>query len=59
MSPCLDPYLFGLAEKATGLSSSGFYVIVGAAILGLLLVPLLAKAIDAEPTPRVAQPVTE
>ncbi|MNQ75166.1 putative tartrate transporter [compost metagenome] len=52
------PYLFGLAEKASGLSSSGFYVIVGAAILGLLLVPLLAKAINAEPV-LVAQPVTE
>jgi MFS family permease len=48
------PYLFGLAEKASGLSSSGFYVIVGAAILGLLLVPLLARAINAEPTPQPA-----
>lgn len=46
------PYLFGLAEKASGLSSSGFYVIVGAAILGLLLVPLLARAINAEPAPQ-------
>lgn len=46
------PYLFGLAEKASGLSSSGFYVIVAAAILGLLLVPLLARAIKAEPTPQ-------
>ena len=53
------PYLFGLAEKASGLSSSGFYVIVGAAILGLLLVPLLARAINAEPVPLATQPVTE
>lgn len=45
------PYLFGLAEKASGLSASGFYVIVGAAVLGLVLVPVLAKAIDAEANP--------
>ncbi|CAI8862387.1 MFS transporter [Pseudomonas sp. IT-P171] len=53
------PYLFGLAEKATGLSSSGFYVIVGAAVLGLLLVPLLAKAINSEVSPLAAEPVME
>lgn len=53
------PYLFGLAEKASGLSSSGFYVIVTAAVLGLLLVPLLAKAINREESPLVPIPVTE
>lgn len=53
------PYLFGLAEKASGLSSSGFYVIVTAAVLGLLLVPLLAKAINCEESPLVPIPVTE
>ncbi|MBZ9784652.1 MFS transporter [Pseudomonas sp. REP124] len=47
------PYLFGLVENATGLSSSGFYVIVSAAVLGLLLVPLLARAIDNEPGPQL------
>ncbi|MDB6141347.1 MAG: major facilitator superfamily 1 [Pseudomonas sp.] len=53
------PYLFGLVEKASGLSSSGFYVIVAAAVLGLMLVPLLAKAIDAEPNARLANPAFE
>ncbi|MCS3472294.1 MFS family permease [Pseudomonas sp. JUb42] len=53
------PYLFGLVEKASGLSSSGFYVIVSAAVLGLLLVPLLARAIDAEESPLMATAVTE
>lgn len=52
------PYLFGLAEKASGLSSSGFYVILAAAVLGLLLVPMLAKAINAEAN-SAAMPVTE
>ncbi|MFJ3681306.1 hypothetical protein [Pseudomonas sp. NPDC090208] len=44
----VGPFLFGLAEKASGLSSSGFLVIVAAAVLGLLLVPLLGMAINAE-----------
>ncbi|MGX5218461.1 MFS transporter [Pseudomonas segetis] len=52
------PYLFGLVEKASGLSSSGFYVILAAAVLGLLLVPALAKAINAE-TNATAMPITE
>lgn len=52
------PYLFGLVEKASGLSSSGFYVILAAAVLGLLLVPILAKAINAE-TSATAMPITE
>ncbi|NYI00407.1 MFS transporter [Cupriavidus plantarum] len=42
------PYLFGMAEAATGRSASGFAVIIGAAVLGLLIVPLLARAIDNE-----------
>ncbi|MCC8395901.1 MFS transporter [Paraburkholderia sp. MMS20-SJTR3] len=44
----VGPYLFGLAESATGKSSAGFSVVIGASILGLLLVPLLAKAIQAQ-----------
>ncbi|MDH0746809.1 MFS transporter [Pseudomonas sp. GD03842] len=44
----VGPFLFGLAEKASGLSSSGFMVIVAAAVLGLGLVPLLNRAMTAE-----------
>jgi MFS family permease len=44
----VGPYLFGLVEAATGKSAAGFSVVVGASILGLLLVPLLAKAIRSE-----------
>lgn len=40
----VGPYLFGMAESATGRSAAGFSVVMGAAALGLLLVPLLAKA---------------
>lgn len=41
----VGPYLFGLAEAITGRSDSGFNVVVVASVLGLCLVPLLAKAI--------------
>ncbi len=44
----VGPYLFGLAESASGKSASGFSVVVVASILGLLLVPLLSKAIQSE-----------
>ena len=44
----VGPYLFGLAEGASGKSTSGFSVVVGASILGLILVPVLAKAIRSE-----------
>lgn len=44
----VGPYLFGLAESASGKSASGFLVIVGASILGLILVPLLARALESE-----------
>ncbi|GAA1746141.1 MFS transporter [Dietzia kunjamensis subsp. schimae] len=37
----VGPYAFGLTEKATGSPSSGLWVLVGATILGLLLLPLL------------------
>jgi MFS family permease len=44
----VGPYLFGMAETASGRSDSGFLVILVAGVLGLLLVPVLAKAIRAE-----------
>ncbi|SAK98926.1 major facilitator transporter [Caballeronia fortuita] len=47
----VGPYLFGLAETMTGRSDSGFNVVVGASVLGLLLVPLLAKSIHAAERP--------
>lgn len=45
------PYLFGLAETVSGRSDAGFNVIVGASVIGLCLVPLLARAIRAETRP--------
>ncbi|CAM2195675.1 Major facilitator transporter [Paraburkholderia kururiensis] len=47
----VGPYLFGLTETVTGRSDSGFNVVVVASVLGLLLVPLLAKAIQAAERP--------
>jgi MFS family permease len=44
----VGPYLFGLVESASGKSASGFSVVVGASVLGLILVPVLAKAIQSE-----------
>jgi MFS family permease len=44
----VGPYLFGLAETASGRSASGFSIVVGASVLGLILVPLLARAIQSE-----------
>jgi MFS family permease len=44
----VGPYLFGIAETASGRSASGFTVVVIAAVLGVALVPLLARAIRFE-----------
>ena len=44
----VGPYLFGMAETASGRSDAGFTVILVAAVLGLALIPLLAKAIRGE-----------
>ena len=44
----VGPYLFGMAETSSGRSDAGFSVILVAAVLGLALVPLLAKAIRGE-----------
>jgi len=43
-----------MTETATGRSDSGFMVILVASVLGLLLVPLLARAIKREAAPRPA-----
>jgi predicted MFS family arabinose efflux permease len=50
----VGPYLFGLAETMSGRSDAGFKIIVAAAVLGLVLVPMLAKAIRAEERPATA-----
>lgn len=50
----VGPYLFGLAETVTGRSDAGFNVVVVASVLGLLLVPLLARAIHAAERPVAA-----
>ncbi len=47
----VGPYLFGLAETASGRSDAGFNIVVAASVLGLLLVPLLARAIKIEDRP--------
>jgi len=48
MGGFVGPYLFGLVENASGRSASGFLIVVGASIVGLILVPLLARAIESE-----------
>ncbi|WP_321895818.1 MFS transporter [Paraburkholderia heleia] len=50
----VGPYLFGLAETITGRSDSGFKVVVVASVLGLCLVPALARAIHNAERPAVA-----
>jgi MFS family permease len=44
----VGPYLFGLVEKQTGSSASGFAIILASALLGLALIPILARAIQSE-----------
>ncbi len=44
----VGPYLFGLVEAHTGKSASGFAIILITAIMGLALVPFLAKAVHSE-----------
>lgn len=41
------PYLFGIIERQTGSSASGFSIIVVTAVIGLILIPFLARAFDA------------
>lgn len=47
----VGPYLFGLAETMTGRSDAGFNVVVVASVLGLCLVPALAKAVQSDQRP--------
>lgn len=47
----VGPYLFGIAETMTGRSDAGFNVVVVASVLGLCLVPALAKAIHSAERP--------
>ncbi len=56
----VGPYAFGLTEKATGSPSSGLWVLVGATLLGLLLVPLLGRLLGRHDRahPAVAEPAT-
>lgn len=56
----VGPYAFGLSEKATGSPSSGLWVLVGATLLGLLLVPLLGRLLGRHDRahPAVAEPAT-
>ncbi|CAD6514569.1 Quinolone resistance transporter [Paraburkholderia kirstenboschensis] len=44
----VGPYLFGIAETASGRSDAGFTVILIAGVLGLALVPVLARAMRSE-----------
>ncbi|RZT35538.1 MFS transporter [Cupriavidus agavae] len=54
----VGPYLFGLAETASGRSSTGFYVILAAAVLGLVMIPMLARAIRHEEQPVASSDAT-
>ena len=40
----VGPYLFGLVEARTGSSASGFAIILLTAVVGLVLIPFLARA---------------
>ncbi|MFF9217055.1 MFS transporter [Streptomyces viridosporus] len=44
----LGPYAFGLAEDATGNPSAGLYVVIASSVVGVLLTPLLARAVRGE-----------
>jgi MFS family permease len=44
----VGPYLFGIAETSSGRSDAGFTVILIAGVLGLALVPVLARAMRSE-----------
>jgi MFS family permease len=50
------PYIFGLVEKSTGTSLSAFGVILLTALIGLALIPSLARSFNSDPealpTPR-------
>jgi nitrate/nitrite transporter NarK len=50
----IGPYLFGLAETATGNPSAGFYVVIASSIICVLLAPLLHIALRREDTAAAA-----
>ena len=55
----VGPYLFGIVEDATGNPSGGFYVVIASSVIGVLLAPVLARAIrseDAQAVPSVQPP---
>jgi hypothetical protein len=45
MGGFVGPYLFGLLESKAGSSASGFAVILASALMGLALIPVLARAL--------------
>jgi MFS family permease len=44
----VGPYLFGIAEDVTGNPSGGIHVVIASSVVGVLLAPVLARAIRAE-----------
>ena len=44
----VGPYLFGIIEDATGNPSGGFFVVIASSVVGVLLAPVLARAIRSE-----------
>lgn len=54
----LGPYAFGLAEEATGNPSAGLYVVIAASVVGVLLTPLLARAVRSEDAAAAPAPVS-
>jgi hypothetical protein len=44
----VGPYLFGIVEDATGNPSGGFAVVIASSVVGVLLAPVLARAIRSE-----------
>jgi MFS family permease len=44
----VGPYLFGIVEDATGNPSGGFFVVIASSVVGVLLAPVLARAIRSE-----------
>jgi nitrate/nitrite transporter NarK len=53
----VGPYLFGIVEDLTGNPSGGFFVVIVSSVIGVLLAPVLARAIrseDAKAVPSVS-----
>ena len=54
----VGPYLFGIVEDATGNPSGGFLVVIAASVAGVLLAPVLARAIRSEDATAAAPAAT-